>query len=118
MPKFNTERLWLKSPIAEDAVQRQKLYPRWKVVRYMAASVPWPFPDHSAESYVNNVSLPDMAKRIAWLWTIRCRKTPDDLMGIDKDYIHYLIQTVPTYSVKKIVNIIKRLTARDIFKRC
>ncbi|WP_410764613.1 IS200/IS605 family transposase [Erwinia psidii] len=59
-----------------------------------------------------------MAKRIAWLWTIRRRKTPDDLMGIDKDYIHFLIQTVPTYSVKKIVNIIKRLTARDIFKRC
>lgn len=39
-------------------------------------------------------------------------------IGTDKDHVHLLIQSVPTYSVTKIVNIIKSITAREIFKRC
>jgi RimJ/RimL family protein N-acetyltransferase len=82
IPMLQTERLILKPLIAEDAIQIQKLYPRWEIVRYMVASVPWPYPDNGAEHYVNNVALPDMAKGIAWFWTIRRREAPDDLMGL------------------------------------
>jgi REP element-mobilizing transposase RayT len=39
-------------------------------------------------------------------------------IGTDKDHVHFLVQSVPTYSVTKIVTIIKSLTAREIFKRC
>ena len=39
-------------------------------------------------------------------------------IGIDKDHVHFLVQTVPTYSVSRVVTIIKSLTAREIFKRC
>lgn len=39
-------------------------------------------------------------------------------IGTDKDHVHFLIQSVPTYSVTKIVTLIKSLTAREIFKRC
>jgi len=39
-------------------------------------------------------------------------------IGTDKDHIHILVQSVPTYSVTKIVTMIKSLTAREIFKRC
>ena len=39
-------------------------------------------------------------------------------IGTDKDYVHFLVQSVPTYSVKKIVQMIKSLTAREIFRRC
>ena len=38
--------------------------------------------------------------------------------GTDKDHIHILVQSVPTYSVTKLVTMIKSLTAREIFKRC
>lgn len=38
-------------------------------------------------------------------------------IGTDKDHVHLLIQSVPTYSVTKIVTIIKNITAREIFKR-
>jgi len=82
MTTLITERLLLKPLISEDAIQIQKLYPRWEIVRYMVASVPWPYPDNGAENYVNNVALPDMAKGIAWFWTIRRRESPDDLMGL------------------------------------
>ena len=39
-------------------------------------------------------------------------------IGTDKDHVHMLVQSVPTYSVTKIVTMIKSLTAREIFKQC
>ncbi|MEM6844135.1 MAG: IS200/IS605 family transposase [Bacteroidota bacterium] len=39
-------------------------------------------------------------------------------IGTDKDHVHFLVQSVPMYSVTKIVTMIKSLTAREIFKRC
>ena len=38
-------------------------------------------------------------------------------IGIDKDHIHFLIQSIPVYSVTKLVTIIKSITAREVFKR-
>jgi REP element-mobilizing transposase RayT len=39
-------------------------------------------------------------------------------IGTDKDHVHFLVQSVPTYSVTKIISTIKSITAREIFKRC
>lgn len=39
-------------------------------------------------------------------------------IGIDKNHVHFLIQSVPTYSVTKLVTMLKSLTAREVFKRC
>jgi REP element-mobilizing transposase RayT len=39
-------------------------------------------------------------------------------IGTEKDHVHFLVQSVPVYSVSKVVTIIKSLTAREIFKRC
>ena len=39
-------------------------------------------------------------------------------IGTDKDHVHFLIQSVPTYSVTKIVKMLKSLTAREVFKCC
>ncbi len=39
-------------------------------------------------------------------------------IGTDDDHVHFLIQSVPTYSVTKLVTMIKSLTAREIFKKC
>jgi REP element-mobilizing transposase RayT len=38
-------------------------------------------------------------------------------IGTDKDHVHFLVQSVPTYSPTKIVKTIKSLTAREIFQR-
>lgn len=37
-------------------------------------------------------------------------------IGTDRDHVHFLVQSVPTYSVSKIITIIKSLTAREIFR--
>ena len=38
-------------------------------------------------------------------------------IGTDKDHVHFLVQSVPSYSPTKIITIIKSLTAREIFAR-
>lgn len=39
-------------------------------------------------------------------------------IGTDNDHVHFLVQSVPTYSVKKIVTMIKSISAREVFRRC
>ena len=38
-------------------------------------------------------------------------------IGTDKNHVHFLVQSVPTYSPTKIIRIIKSITAREIFSR-
>ena len=38
-------------------------------------------------------------------------------IGVDKDHAHFLIQSVPTMSPKQIAQIVKSITAREIFQR-
>ena len=39
-------------------------------------------------------------------------------IGCDKDHVHFLVQAVPLYSPKRVVQLIKSITAREIFRRC
>ena len=39
-------------------------------------------------------------------------------IGTDEDHVHFLIQSVPTYSPTKVCKMVKSLTAREIFRRC
>jgi REP element-mobilizing transposase RayT len=38
-------------------------------------------------------------------------------IGADRDHVHFLVQSVPTYSPTKIITMIKSLTAREVFER-
>jgi REP element-mobilizing transposase RayT len=37
-------------------------------------------------------------------------------IGNDEDHVHFLVQSVPTLAISRIVTIIKSITAREIFK--
>ena len=39
-------------------------------------------------------------------------------IGVDKDHVHFLVQSVPMYSPKKLVQVIKSITAREVLKKC
>ena len=39
-------------------------------------------------------------------------------IGTDRDHVHFLVQSVPMYSVTKLVRVIKSVTAREVFCRC
>lgn len=38
-------------------------------------------------------------------------------IGTDKNHVHFLLQSVPTYSPTKVMQIVKSITAREIFRR-
>jgi REP element-mobilizing transposase RayT len=38
-------------------------------------------------------------------------------IGTDKDHVHFLIQSVPTMSPQKIIQMVKSITAREIFRQ-
>jgi REP element-mobilizing transposase RayT len=39
-------------------------------------------------------------------------------IGTDDNHVHFLVQSVPMYSPKQLVQIIKSHTAREVFKAC
>ena len=39
-------------------------------------------------------------------------------IGTERDHVHFLVQSVPTYSPEQIVRTIKSITARKIFESC
>jgi REP element-mobilizing transposase RayT len=39
-------------------------------------------------------------------------------IGTEKDHVHFLVQSVPTYSPARIVQIVKSITAKKIFEAC
>ncbi len=39
-------------------------------------------------------------------------------IGTDKDHVHFLVQSAPTYNVTKLVTLIRSITASEIFRLC
>ncbi|MFS2224838.1 GNAT family N-acetyltransferase [Pantoea sp. B65] len=81
-PELVTDRLILLPLTPEDAEQMQQIFPRWEIVRHLAATVPWPFPDNGAQRYVNQVALPAVAAGTAWFWSIRRQADPAVMIGL------------------------------------
>lgn len=80
-PTLTTRRLLLVPLAMADAPDLQRLFPRWEVVRFLAAVVPWPYPADGAERYLREIALPAVARGEAWHWSIRLQAAPDELIG-------------------------------------
>ena len=37
-------------------------------------------------------------------------------IGVDKDHVHFLIQSIPMYSSTKIIQLVKSITAKELFR--
>jgi RimJ/RimL family protein N-acetyltransferase len=64
-----------------DAEQAQQLFPHWKIVRYLNAIVPWPYPPDGALTYYRDFSIPAMVRGDEWYWTLRLKERPQQLIG-------------------------------------
>ncbi|HBV39827.1 MAG TPA: GNAT family N-acetyltransferase [Erwinia sp.] len=81
-PCLETSRLYLRPLQVEDALQIQRIFPQWEIVRHLAAGFPWPFPDDGASRYVNTVALPASERGTAWFWTLRRKENPSVMIGL------------------------------------
>lgn len=81
IPILETTRLLLKPAEISDAEQLQAIFPQWEIVKYLAAKVPWPYPENGAESFLRDAALPAMRRGEEILWTIRRKAEPERLIG-------------------------------------
>ena len=81
IPHLETSRLLLPPLELADADQTQLLFPHWEIVRFLASSVPWPYPLDGAHTYYRDAALPAMARGDQWHWTLRLKTDPDRLIG-------------------------------------
>lgn len=81
MSQLETQRLLLMPLSLDDAPQIQVLFPHWEVVQYLASVVPWPYPPDGAEVYIRDAALPAIARGDEWIWTMRRKDAPDQIIG-------------------------------------
>ena len=80
-PTLETARLILRPLALADAARTQELFPRWEIVRYLSAAVPWPYPAHGAFTFYRDAALPAIARGDEWSWTLRLREAPETHIG-------------------------------------
>jgi RimJ/RimL family protein N-acetyltransferase len=78
---LETERLLLRPLALEDAEQVQPLFAQWENVKYLNASVPWPYPPDGAFIYYRDVALPAIIRGEEWHWTLRLKESPEQIIG-------------------------------------
>ncbi len=80
-PELQTTRLVLKPLELADAEQVQQLFPHWGIVRYLAKTVPWPYPPDGAHRFYADAALPAVQRGDQWHWTLRLKSAPERLIG-------------------------------------
>jgi [ribosomal protein S5]-alanine N-acetyltransferase len=81
IPSLETPRLVLRPLELSDAEQTQKLFPQWEIVKFLAAVVPWPYPQDGAFTYYRDQAVPAMARGDEWHWSLRLKSDPQRLIG-------------------------------------
>jgi ribosomal-protein-alanine N-acetyltransferase len=80
-PVLQTDRLLLRPLRLEDAPAAQRYFPRWEIVQWLSAIVPWPYPSNGAESYIRS-ALEQRARDERFIWAICLKAAPDGLIGV------------------------------------
>ena len=81
IPTLATLRLLLRPTALVDAEPIQEIFPRWEIVQYLNARIPWPYPADGALTFIREHALPAMARGEEWDWTLRRKEAPDRIIG-------------------------------------
>lgn len=80
-PTLKTDRLTLRPITEDDAPRIQELFPNLELLRYMAAAIPWPYPDDGAITFVR-YCLAGMDRGERYTWAIMEKFGDDSLIGV------------------------------------
>jgi RimJ/RimL family protein N-acetyltransferase len=81
-PTLETERLLLRPLHLSDAPQIQTKFPRWEIVKFLSAHIPWPYPPDGAETFMRDFALPAIDRGDQWHWSISPKSEPSKLIGV------------------------------------
>lgn len=77
---FITKRLILRQVTLDDIVNYEKYFVDYNVIKYLRATVPWPYPDGGIQDYIEQEINPYLGKD-RWLWGIFLKTFPNELIG-------------------------------------
>lgn len=81
-PELKTKRLILRSLNLNDAPWIQTKFNDWEIIKYMNATVPWPYPNDGAETFLKEIALPAMDEGKAFHWAICLKDSPNMGIGV------------------------------------
>jgi len=76
-PVLHTPRLVLRPLRTKDAPVIQRRFPKWDIVRWLSADVPWPYPADGAAHHIED-RLAEMARGEKSHWAIVPKRGPAD----------------------------------------
>jgi [ribosomal protein S5]-alanine N-acetyltransferase len=82
MTALTTPRLILRPLDLSDVPAVQAGFPKWEIVRFLDAVVPWPYPPDGALTYIRDHALPGIERGEEWYWSLRPRTAPETLIGV------------------------------------
>ncbi len=80
-PTLETKRLTLRPISLNDAPAIQKNFGHWEIIRYIS-NAKWPYPEGAAESYLQDVVLPDVNEGKSHVWAITLQNNELNLIGM------------------------------------
>jgi [ribosomal protein S5]-alanine N-acetyltransferase len=82
METLETVRMILRPLELADAVQSQRIFAHWEIVRFMNSRfIPWPYPVDGVLTYYKDVALPGIERSEEWHWTLRLKSDPGLVIG-------------------------------------
>jgi ribosomal-protein-alanine N-acetyltransferase len=78
-PILETARLGLRPIRMSDADRMQELFPHFELLKYMAAIIPWPYPDDGSVQFLDRI-LPEVEAGTRFTWAITIKERNDDLL--------------------------------------
>lgn len=80
VPTFFTTRLILRELVESDAQSYERHFVDYRVIRMLAAGVPWPYPKGGVLRYIRSEVLPAQGVD-RWTWAIALTDEPMDVIG-------------------------------------
>lgn len=80
IPTFKTNRLILRGVEKKDIPAYQKYFADYEVILHLTATVPWPYPDNGAQTFLEESIFPRLGQDL-WFWGLFEKKNPDELIG-------------------------------------
>jgi ribosomal-protein-alanine N-acetyltransferase len=81
VPTLHTARLVIRPLRESDVPAIQRNFQDYETVRFLAAAVPWPYPQDGASTWFKNIVQPGQGTA-NWSWAICHKETPDQLIGV------------------------------------
>ncbi len=79
---LQTDRLVLRPISLDDAPAVQRHFNNWEIIKHLAASVPWPYPDDGAEQFIRDSLLPRLKSDWQWVWVLVLKGGSGEAIGV------------------------------------